>query len=91
MFLAVKPPFVEDGARRSPRGDVWVTLSGSAGDLRQTIEIVSADGTSRGKLLLPPHRSLVALARRGIYLVRTDQDDLQWIEFHAYPTGLGPR
>lgn len=90
MFPAVKPPFVEHGAQLSPRGDTWVTLSGAAGEERSMIEVISPTGTTRGKLLLPPQRGLVALGNHGIYLVRTDQDGLQWLEVHAYPAGLGP-
>jgi hypothetical protein len=90
MFPAVKPPFVENGAQLSPRGDTWVTLSGAVGDRRRVIEIISPTGTSRGKLLLPPNRGLIALGEGGLYFVRTDQDGLQWLEVHAYPAGLGP-
>jgi hypothetical protein len=38
-----------------------------------------------GQVTLPPGRRLVAVDRGGVYLVRTDDDGLEWLERYGLP------
>lgn len=88
IFPERMPPFVENGARLSPRGDIWVERSRSTSDRAPRFDVLGVDGKVRATVQLPRSTQLVALDRHGIYLVRIDDDGLQFLERHAYPDGL---
>lgn len=88
LFPDALPPFDADAVRRSPRGDVWVTLSAPSAATQVMVDVLREDGTRRGSLRLPTGRRLVSLAPEGIYLKRVDDDGLEWLERYAYPAGL---
>lgn len=88
MFPKAMPPFVENGARLSPRGDVWVERSRAPGDLAPRFDVLGADGKLRATVQFPASTQLISLDRSGIYLVRIDGDGLQTLERHAWPAAL---
>lgn len=88
MFPASLPPFVEDGGILSPGGDLWVVRSAPTGARVRRVDILAPDGRRRGHLSLPEGRRLVALEVAGIFLARTDDDGLEWLERYAWPEGL---
>ncbi len=88
-FPATKPPFVENGAFRSPGGQLWVVRSPERPVLvGDRVDVLDAAGRRIRELALPAGRRLLALDRRGIYLVAEDDDGLQYLERYAYPQGL---
>lgn len=89
MFPAQKPPFVEDGVFRSPGGQIWVVRSPATGTTRsRRVDVLDAGGRRIRELELPAGRKLLALERRGIYLVEEDEDGLQYLERYGWPAGL---
>lgn len=89
LFPATKPPLVEHGVFRSPGGQLWVVRSPVGPSLRGTrIDVLDATGRRVREITLPAGRHLVALDRGGIYLVREDDDGLQYLERHGWPAGL---
>ncbi|MGE3616269.1 MAG: hypothetical protein AB7L66_10395 [Gemmatimonadales bacterium] len=88
-FPQRKPPFPEDGVLLSPGGDLWVVRTSPESDSRvQRIDILDGTGRRTKELTLPAGRVLLALDRRGIYLVEEDADGLQFLERYAWPSGL---
>jgi hypothetical protein len=85
IFPARKPPFTEGGAIRAPTGEIWVTLSMPHSATRGIVEVLSPAGDRVGQVTLPPGRRLVAVDRGGVYLVRTDDDGLEWLERYGLP------
>jgi hypothetical protein len=89
QFPPHKPPFVERGAFRSPGGHLWVVRSPAGVALKGThIDILDSAGRRIRELDLPVGRQLVALERNGVYLVREDDDGLQYLERYTWPRGL---
>jgi len=83
-FPRVKPPFVEDFvgtvARISPEGDVWVSRSRAHGDSVTTVDVFNSSALLTRQVALPAHRVLLGFGRGVLYLGRTDDDGLQWLE-----------
>ena len=52
------------------------------------IDVLDQGGVRRASLRLPVGRRVLALDRRGVYLVHTDDDGLQWVERYAWPAEL---
>jgi hypothetical protein len=88
MFPATMPPFVENGARLSPRGDIWVERSRAPSDLAPRFDVLGVDGKLRATVQFPASTQLAALDRNGIYLLRIDGDGLQTLERHSWPATL---
>lgn len=87
LFPSHLPAFVENGVLLSPAEDLWVVRSAAWDAPRTRIDVLAPDGARRGHLLLPSGRRLVALAPEGVYLVRVDEDGLEWLERYAWPQG----
>ncbi len=86
-FPAQKPPFNANEVLVSPGDFIWTTLSAPTGAPRTTVAIITPTGTLHGRLTLPEGRRVVALDRSGVYLVRVDEDGLEWLVRYAYPSG----
>ena len=52
------------------------------------VDVLDLSGRRIRELALPAGRRLVALDRGGVYLVREDDDGLQYLERYGWPTGL---
>ncbi|MDX2263017.1 MAG: hypothetical protein SFU84_15095 [Gemmatimonadales bacterium] len=88
MFPQFLPPFVEQGAHLSPSGEIWVMRSTTTGLGEQPVDLLTPDGRRRETLALAANTRIVSLARRGIYVVREEEDGIQRILRYAWPTGL---
>jgi len=77
---SVKPPFTATMVA-SPTGEIWVPRSRSAKDLAPRYDVFSKDGKLTGTVVFPPRTRVAALGSGGaIYTVRTDDDDLQYLQ-----------
>jgi hypothetical protein len=86
-----KPPFLANAAFAAPNGDVWVVRARSASDKIPTADVFNAQGQLVGRVIFPERTRLVALGAKGVYLVRGDEDDLQYLQHHALQwTGCTP-
>jgi hypothetical protein len=82
----VLPPFdATGGVRVDPSGDVWVVRHGRWNDTIQVVDVFDDRGTHLRSVRLPPHRKLVGFGEGVVYLVRVDENDLQWLERYQRP------
>lgn len=63
----------------SPAGDLWVERYVPAGQ-QPVIDVFDGSGKKTGEVRLPVGCRVVGFGRGTVYLARTDQDDLQWLE-----------
>ncbi|MEQ1693101.1 MAG: hypothetical protein ABMA00_17560 [Gemmatimonas sp.] len=78
---AVKPAFTENGVFASPSGEIWVARSRSAKDEIPRYDVFSSTGKLTGVVALPRKTRLIGFGNGGaIYTVRTDEDDLQYLQ-----------
>lgn len=86
-FPAVKPPFVEDYVGRSALvsddGELWVIRSNAFGATTTTADVFDATGTVIRRVTYPTTHRLAGFGKGVLYLVRTDDDDLEWVERFA--------
>jgi hypothetical protein len=74
------PPFVATGVRTSPSGDLWVPRFRKAGDEVVTYDIFDATGRMTSRIALPRGSYLVGFGNGTAYVVRMDEDDLQYLQ-----------
>jgi hypothetical protein len=69
----------------SPDGSVWVERYVAA-DARPILDVFDARGYKQGEIMLPHGRRVVSFGDTHVYLVRSDEVDLQWIERYRIVT-----
>jgi hypothetical protein len=90
------PPPRTDFPERFPParlGGIWVADDGRAlvhryeslSELRPLLDVFDASGNLTARLRLPERRRVVGVGANGLYAIRIDQDDLQWLERYALP------
>ena len=82
VWPEVKPPFTRDGVRVTPEGEMWVRRYVTHG-APQVHDVFDGAGRRIKQVELPAGRRLVGFGDGVLYLVRVDEDDLQWVE--QYP------
>ncbi|UCC71295.1 MAG: hypothetical protein JSV86_12985 [Gemmatimonadota bacterium] len=80
-----KPAFVSNGVWVAPEGDVWVERHVPAGE-RVQFDVFGADAELKGRVTLPASRDVVGIGRSSVYVVRTDDLGLQWLELYRRST-----
>lgn len=78
------PPFRYGRAIVNPAGDLWVERYVPAGQ-QPVIDVFDGSGKKTGEVRLPAGCRVVGFGRGVVYLARTDQDDLQWLERYRIP------
>ncbi|MGH7467915.1 MAG: hypothetical protein ACRENP_07995 [Longimicrobiales bacterium] len=78
-----KPAFASGAARVAPNGEIWVLRNRASSDVTPVFDVFNARGERTGNVTLPARTSLVGFGARHLYLVRTDEDDLQYLQ--RYP------
>jgi hypothetical protein len=74
------PPTVARTARIAPDGTLWVERSAPSNTDERTYDVFDARGSLVQHVSLPSDRRVVAFGDGVVYVIRTDQDDLQWLE-----------
>lgn len=69
----------------SPDGEVWVLRTRPAGDKIPTYDIFSRTGALVKSVALNPRSRVVGFGKGAVYVVRTDQDDLQYLQRYMRP------
>lgn len=86
-FPRVKPPFVEDFVGRAamitPEGELWVTRAAAFGEQVHMVDVFDASARLVRGVVLPAGRRVAGFGTGTVYLVRTDDDGLQWLERYA--------
>ena len=80
-FADTKPPFDGNGAVVvSPEGEVWVQRTQPAGTRNPLYDVFDRTGKLVRKVTLNPQSVVRGFGNGTIYVVRTDDDDLQYVE-----------
>jgi hypothetical protein len=80
----VLPPFLTGAALFAPDGILWVKRTAAAG-APVTYDLVDARGVVVRQVVLPKRTRLLGLGRTSLYLVRSDEDDLQYLQRYPLP------
>ncbi|MGE0439599.1 MAG: hypothetical protein AB7L66_07180 [Gemmatimonadales bacterium] len=84
-FEETKPPF-SGGAGGgapvlvAPEGEVWVLRNQAAGAKNPVYDVFDRAGTIAKKVTLRPRSRVVGFGKGTVYVVRLDEDDLQYLE-----------
>ena len=81
----VKPPFTVNAAIGAPNGQVWVLRTRSAKDKIPTYDVIDASGKVVSRVALPANTRLVGFGTGTVYLARSDEDDLQYLQRYRLP------
>lgn len=79
-FPDVMPPFPANAVFTSPDGSLWVERSRPAGERRRTYDVFDARGNLSRRVVLPENRRLLGFGEGMLFAIRTDSDDLEWVE-----------
>ena len=82
----VMPPFTMQAAKARPNGQIWVLRTQKPGVARQLYDVFDNMGRVIGQVLLPPSTSLIGFGRGAVYLVRSDDDGLQYLQRYHLPS-----
>ncbi|UCF40975.1 MAG: hypothetical protein JSW43_01135 [Gemmatimonadota bacterium] len=74
------PPTVHRTARIAPDGRLWVERSAPSDAEMRTYDVFDARGNLVERVSLPSDRRVVAFGDGVVYVIRSDEDDLQWLE-----------
>jgi hypothetical protein len=74
-----KPAFADDGIWVTPEGYMWVRRQVAAGEPVR-FDVFGPDANLRGAIMLPAGRRIVGFGRDTVYVTRTDDLGLQWLE-----------
>jgi hypothetical protein len=81
----VKPAFVGQAAAAAPNGQLWVLRTRAANDKVPTYDVFDATGRVVSRVALPPSTRLVGFGNGTVYLARSDEDDLQYLQRYKLP------
>jgi hypothetical protein len=83
-FPDVKPPFVEDYVGRSMfvshDGQVWVMRTSAFDAKTREVDVFVGAGKRIRRLSIPATDRVAGVGKSSIYVIRTDDDGLQWLE-----------
>lgn len=83
-FEPTKPPFTGQSAVLvAPDGEVWVRRTGPAKQPELTYDVFDRTGKLARKVSMSRDRQVVGFGKGAVYVVRTDDDDLQHLERFA--------
>jgi len=89
-FADTKPPFVAGpggggSVAVTPEGEVWVLRTRPAGDKIPSYDVFDRSGTLVKKVSLHPSSRVIGFGKGSVYVVRTDEDDLQYLQRYVRP------
>ena len=85
-FEETMPPFAgQTAVQVAPEGEVWVLRTRPAGDKVPTYDVFDRTGTLVKKVSLNPDSRVVGFGKGTVYVARTDEDDLQYLQRYRRP------
>lgn len=85
-FMDTKPPYTGPGAVQvAPEGEVWILRTRRAEDKIPTYDVFDKSGALVKKVSLNPSSRVVGFGKGTVYVVRTDEDDLQYLQRYVKP------
>jgi hypothetical protein len=79
------PPFLDRALRFAPDGMLWVERTVPA-DAAPVHDVIDAEGRVSYRVSLPKKTRLVGFGANSAYLVRIDDDDLEYLQRYRLPT-----
>ena len=76
----VKPPFAYTGVLASADGNVWIPRYAPAEDTRSHYDVIDRRGVIVARVDVPGRGKVVGFGPKSIYVVRIDDDDLQYLQ-----------
>jgi hypothetical protein len=80
-----KPAFTGNAAFAAPNGQVWVLRTRAAKDKVPTFDVFDATGRVVSRVALPADTRLLGFGNGTVYLARSDEDDLQYLQRYRMP------
>jgi hypothetical protein len=85
-FAETKPAFTgTTSVLASPDGEVWVLRTRPANDHTPVYDVFDSSGRLARKVSLARGSRVVGFGRQSVYVVRTDEDDLEFLQKFARP------
>ncbi len=78
------PPFLSGAALFAPDGTLWVRRTGAA-DAPSVYDLIDGSGRVVHCVVLPKRAKLLGFGKGTLYLVRVDEDDLQYVQRYRLP------
>jgi hypothetical protein len=69
----------------TPEGEVWVLRTRPASDKTPSYDVFDKTGALSKKVTLNPNSRVVGFGKGTVYVVRTDEDDLQYLQRYVRP------
>jgi hypothetical protein len=86
QFAETKPPFYGSQAIEvAPDGEIWILRTNAFGDSVPVYDVFNENGQLHRRVALPARSRLVGFGQRTVYIVRVDEDDLEWLQKYARP------
>jgi len=82
------PPLRSGGVKFAPDGLLWLERATRFG-ARPVVDVIDENGKAIRRIQLPSGTRLVGFGLRSVYLARSDQDNLEWLEKYQLPM-FGP-
>lgn len=83
-FAETRPPFTSTGSVLvSPDGEIWVNRSRPAGDNTPVYDVFDSAGRLVRKMSFPPDHAVTGFGKGSVYVIRTDEDGLQYLLRYA--------
>ena len=75
-----KPPFLEQSVLAGPGQQLWILRTQPAGQDLARYDVVDSTGKVVERVTVPVKSRIVGFGVSTVYVVRTDEDGLQWLE-----------
>lgn len=80
----VLPPFLTGNVMFAPDGMLWVKRTTAAGEA-PTFDVIDPSGRVAQRIVLAKRSKLLGFGKTSVYILRVDEDDLQYVQRYALP------
>ena len=78
-----KPPFLEQSVVAGPGQQLWILRTQPAGQALARYDVVDSTGNVVERVTVPVKSRIIGFGVSTVYVVRTDEDGLQWLERYS--------
>jgi len=82
-YPETKPAFTNDAIVLDDRSRLWIGRSIANGAKVRDWDVIDDHGKPLGVVRLPSDQRIVAVTTRFVYVLRKDQDDVEWLQAYA--------